>query len=216
MRKSHQVKSSLLRDIPKSQLTQYRSGVILYTKDQDQIKFVMGVDTRTNDITDFGGHKEKTDKNIVCTGLRELVEESLGVFGKITEEEIQDSLVLYSSQMMIIFIYIDMDIEHINTTFDRLRIVASRDDSKVVKPVTSLEVKGLIWLSSKKLKEIVTSVVVEMNNLKMYKRVRIFMLRYIISLGKAVKNKNDNISYQENVTEEASLGFNIFIQKLFE
>ena len=47
--------------------------------------FCLGIDSNFGDLTDFGGGMKKNETFINC-GLRELEEESKGVFGEIKED----------------------------------------------------------------------------------------------------------------------------------
>ena len=63
----------------------------------------------SGNLTDFGGGVKKRDKNSIEGGLREFVEESLGVFGSFSENDVKDCLVVYSEMMMIMFLHLNFD-----------------------------------------------------------------------------------------------------------
>lgn len=88
-----------------------RAGVIIYTMYKGKVYFIGGIDTKTGEFTDFGGGVSyKTDQNALTGGLRELTEESLGIFGAIGLDEIQECVVVYDDANMIIFIPLNIDI----------------------------------------------------------------------------------------------------------
>lgn len=88
-----------------------RAGVIIYTVYNDMVYVGMGVDMKTHDLTDFGGGiSYKKDRNVVAGALREFNEETLGIFRKLSIEDVMTSAVLYDDTYnLIIFLHIDVD-----------------------------------------------------------------------------------------------------------
>src|SRR5258708_15542441 len=85
-----------------------RGGFILYTKKWNEIYFGLGIDTITGEITDWAGgisYKEGYDKNVIDGAIREFTEETLGIFGTITYEDVEECLAIYNSSNLIIFKY---------------------------------------------------------------------------------------------------------------
>lgn len=62
-----------------------RGGVIPYTVFNGKIHFLLGIDWRTRDLTDFGGGIKAAESVLEGT-LRELTEETCQLFGKTTDE----------------------------------------------------------------------------------------------------------------------------------
>jgi len=87
-----------------------RAGAIIYTLYKNKIQFVLGKDTDSGDATDFAGGIAIKTENGLAGGLRELTEESLGIFGKITAEEIKNCIAVYDADNLIMFIPIHIDI----------------------------------------------------------------------------------------------------------
>jgi len=87
-----------------------RAGVIAYTVYKKKTYFILGIDTKSGDITDFGGGISLKREDALQGGLREFSEETLGIFGKITVDEIKNSLVIYDDKNLIIFIHLSFDI----------------------------------------------------------------------------------------------------------
>ncbi len=95
-----------------------RAGIIIYTKHNNELIFGLGVDTSTKELTDFGGgisYKER-DKNVILGALREFNEETLNIF-KFNYDDVLESLVLYNQHILLIFKYVDMDIDQIRQSF---------------------------------------------------------------------------------------------------
>jgi hypothetical protein len=104
---------------------QRRSGVVVYTtyKKENSLKpelmFLLGIDTQSGNITDFGGGIKSRRESPLKGGLREFQEESLGIFGNIIENELDEQIVIYTDQNMIIFIHIDFDIDDTMLEFNK-------------------------------------------------------------------------------------------------
>jgi hypothetical protein len=103
-----------------------------------------GVDCQYGTLTDFGGGiKYKYDKDPVSAALRELKEESLGLFD-FSKKSIQDCCCIYNEEILIIFIPIYIS-PKISTLFFNNLV------SKEPKP----EVSRLEWISEKDLIDII-------------------------------------------------------------
>ena len=87
-----------------------RSGAIIYTHHLGETYFCMGIDSCYGDLTDFAGGV-KGGESIIRGGLRELYEESLGIFGELSEKNISQNLAFYSNNMVIMFIRLQINIE---------------------------------------------------------------------------------------------------------
>jgi hypothetical protein len=104
--------------------------------------FGFGVDFQYGTFTDFGGGiKYKYDKDAVSAALRELKEESLGLFD-FNKQMIQNCCCIYNKDILIIFIPILIKPEICNNYF-----------STLVKKETKPEVSKLEWISEKDLIE---------------------------------------------------------------
>lgn len=87
-----------------------RGGVIIYTVVNGSIYFGLGLDSRTHDLTDFGGGIiYKTDRNVVIGALREFNEETLDIFEPITIDDIKQCPVIYDDNNLVIFIHMNID-----------------------------------------------------------------------------------------------------------
>lgn len=136
-----------------------RSGVILYTYHNNKLYFGFGVDKVYNEFSDFGG-KIESGENVIETAIRELNEESLGLF-QLTKKDIDDSLMLYNDNMAIIFVKFDADVLTINDDFQRLLTKAKK-----------YEVKAIVWLSYDELQQ-----EIKKQHSKIYNLVKLFLLQ---------------------------------------
>ncbi len=147
-----------------------RAGAIIYTKietktryptrtqTRNQTFFCLGIDTQSGNLTDFGGGVKKGE-TIVEGGLRELEEESEGVFGHIDPSEVSDATAFHSYNMTIMFIEKKLDqsdIERISTNF-----------RTNVKDNEEPEVCNIIWLTKEEFLDSIDG-----RGKKLYVRVR--------------------------------------------
>jgi hypothetical protein len=97
-----------------------RAGIILYTVYEGSVYFGMGLDSRTHDLTDFGGGVSySTDKNVINGALREFQEETLKIFEDLTIDNIGHCPVIYDSKNLIIFLHANIDPNEVCNKFKR-------------------------------------------------------------------------------------------------
>lgn len=114
-----------------------RAGVIVYTCHHNKLIFAFGSDTLYDELTDFGGGvKYHKDGNAVNGALRELMEESLYVFGVVKESQVQTSFVIYDEATAIFFVYLKTDPKEVSHLFRRRSEV-----------LDYLEVNEIVWLT---------------------------------------------------------------------
>jgi hypothetical protein len=152
-----------IKDIDWNTQNQWRGGVIPYTKYNDDLYLCLGFDAETNELTDFGGGIKKKEHKL-SGALREFEEESLNIFGNYDIEKIAEEYVIFSKNMLIILINVD-----INPT-ETIKLFQEQ-----VKSTINSEISNIIWLSKEKFINIIKS-----NNTKdriMYNKVRNFLLQ---------------------------------------
>lgn len=125
-------KINYIKDIDLNKIKPSRSGAIIYTVYKNRLYFILGEDTPTGEITDFAGGVSFKKENFLDGGLRELTEESLGIFGEISADEIKNFLAVYDENTIILFIRLDIDI-----------IAKHKEFKERVKCVINPEVKDL-------------------------------------------------------------------------
>jgi hypothetical protein len=154
-------------DWQKISKTIVRSGVIIYfLDDNNQLVFGMGEDNESGNITDFGGSVSRRDLSPLHTGLREFNEETLGVFGKIDIENTSDSIVVYSRDMMIIFLHLEFYKWQIQELF-----------KTQLKNVKKPEVKDLVWLTQNEWLKLIQGLD---DNFIMYYKVKDFLYETLL------------------------------------
>ena len=146
-----------------------RSGVIVYTIYKGKTYFILGIDTASGNITDFGGGISFKRENALTGGLREFSEETLGVFGNIDVEEIKNCIAVYNEKEIIIFVPFEINIKSKYLEFINR-----------VKQVENPEVIDLSVLSKKQFISLIDGK--DVNGVTMYDKIR-----NLLSLG---KNKN--------------------------
>lgn len=110
----YECKVDYVGNIKLSKVKHNRAGVIIYTIYKGKLYFILGIDSKTRDITDFGGgvaFKSKNE-NSITGGLRELKEESLGIFGTIKSSEINKCLAVYDEDTIIIFVPLKINLQN--------------------------------------------------------------------------------------------------------
>lgn len=146
---------SLTDDMNVNKETPVRAGGIIYTHFEGKTYFCLGVDTQSGNLTDFGGGVKK-EETIVEGGLRELEEESQGVFGSLTPEDVKNTTTFHSYNMAIMFIPMEVNPYEIEKEFDN-RILGKIDP----------EVCGIVWLDTQAMLESIHG-----RGKKLYVRVR--------------------------------------------
>ena len=142
-----------------------RGGVIVYTIVNGKLFFGLGVDTKSGDLTDFGGGiRYKKDQNAIQGALREFMEESLSVFGVFTQEDVQKNLVVYSPNMLILFIHLKLDIANVNEVFTS-RVNTSRNP----------EICNIVWLPQEQFRTMIKTG--SLGTQFLYSRVRKLLYR---------------------------------------
>jgi hypothetical protein len=134
-----------------------RGGFIIYTIDsRGKIYVGLGVDNRSGELTDFGGGiKYRRDPTALHGAIRELMEETLSIFGPvdISNPAIQQSPVILTSNMIIIFVRVQLD----GNGSRESRETISRRFRDRVRYLKCPEVRDIIWLNIKKFKSLIES-----------------------------------------------------------
>lgn len=94
-----------IKEIDWSKVKPERAGFIIYQKIDGEYFFCLGVDFEHGEITDFaGGISYHRDGTALKGALRELNEESLGIFGEINPKDLDDCWSIYNDKTMTIFL----------------------------------------------------------------------------------------------------------------
>lgn len=129
-----------VKDLDLETLKPSRGGVILYTLRDGKLLFGFGLDNKYNELTDFsGGISYKKDDNAVIGALRELREESLGLYD-VSFEQVKNSYVLYDKHHLVLFLYTTDHPEEVVDDFRELH-----KDSK------KSELKDIVWITEEEL-----------------------------------------------------------------
>lgn len=110
-----------------------RAGGILLIKNEQGAHYFMGRDRKFQEFTDFGGGiSYKRDRNPLNAALREIYEESLGVFNikpDLSNINVQESLVAYNSRIVVFLFVMEGDSSQYISDFEER--VARFDNSEV-------------------------------------------------------------------------------------
>jgi hypothetical protein len=110
-----------VKNIDWSKTSHCRGGIIPYTLINGHLILGIGRDQKSKMLTDFGGWIKWKEKEGTLKGaLREFGEETLGVFGHFTEEQIEESVIVYNSKMAIIFLHLTFSPSFISFRFRQM------------------------------------------------------------------------------------------------
>ena len=97
----------------------------------------MGIDTKSGNLTDFAGGVTKGE-TVVEGGLRELEEESLGIFGHLTKYDVENTISFHCHNMITMFIELNVDMDNVSFNF-----------REKIKNIEEPEVCDIVWLETK-------------------------------------------------------------------
>lgn len=168
-----EIHTSICKNVKIKNETPIRSGAIIYTHHQGKTYFCLGVDTNYGDLTDFAGGVKKDEmlmeNGVIIGGLRELEEESLGIFGHLKYEDVANQLSFYSSNMLIMFIKLDVNMVNIKKAF-------SENAEKVGEfvPNKDLEVSDIQWIEKSEFLDSISG-----RGKRLYSRVRKILCKVV-------------------------------------
>lgn len=143
-----QVVKTKIENINLTYVRPRRAGVIIYTYYNGSIYFGLGLDSRTHDLTDFGGQiSYYSDKNVVNGLIREFEEETLNIFEKILPSDIKQCPVIYDRNNLITFVHLNIDPDTVSKTFNRKYCSFMDTNKHSRKKEPDPEVCGITWLS---------------------------------------------------------------------
>jgi len=163
------IQISKVKDILPHDLTQKRAGVIVYKLIKDKIFMGLGIDSQHGSLTDFSGGIKSSDRDVIAGGLREFNEETLGIFGSIDPERVNNSIAVYSQDMMIIFLKVEGDIIRYSLEFKTK--TKSHD-------LSGLEVKNIPWISKESFYEKIERGDVNQVYHRLYNFIRLARIHY--------------------------------------
>jgi len=130
-------------DFRKTQLT--RAGFILYAFENDQLYIGLGVDKTFQELTDFSGGISKHEAPLLAA-LRELCEETIGLFCDITTDDIANDVAIYDKHHLVIFHRIDA-IDDTMAQFDQLKKQSKQ----------KIEVDDIEWMTPKEIMSLMST-----------------------------------------------------------
>lgn len=123
-----------------------RSGIIPINNVNGTLFFAFGVDTSTGKLTDFGGHREYQDYDLLDTALREYREESYETFGLLDRETIKNLHIIIGYDTFDILLPINGDLDIYRETFSQ-RVLKDPEP----------EISNIVWLSRRQLLRLLES-----------------------------------------------------------
>jgi hypothetical protein len=138
------VQTKKLEDVNFNKIRVERAGFFIYTIYNGNIYIMVGIDSKTHDLTDFAGTiKYKMDKNVVNGAIRELQEETLEIFEAITYKDIKNCITVYDNDNLIIFMPVLLNPDIVCYEFNEKYRKTIENKRCKMEP----EVCGVTWLA---------------------------------------------------------------------
>lgn len=134
----------------------YRAGVIPFTKLDNKVYFLLAVDFKTGDLSDFGGGCKKNE-TLISAAVRELNEESYGVFRNVSEQVLYNSFAIVNHKRNIAVFFMYIDSEWITKAKDEYLIAILKNSDK-------FETRDIKWIPEEEFKTLIYSACVRFNN----------------------------------------------------
>jgi hypothetical protein len=145
---SAKARMGLVKELNLETFKPARGGVILYTINNGQLLFGFGLDDKYGELTDFsGGISYKRDNNAVRGALRELKEESLGLYD-VSVEQVQNAHVLYDKYHLVLFLYTNDNTTEVVDDFRERHQQTIKSELKDIVWITEDELRKAIRLKS--------------------------------------------------------------------
>jgi hypothetical protein len=144
-----------------------RAGIIPIINQGGIRFFGFGVENGVAAIGDFGGHREKIDKDALDTAIREYSEEALNIFGEFTREMLQNCHVIEGIDTVEILVPITGSLYQYTEAFRSLLVTLENNINH--------EVQDIVWLSRRQLLTAIDSQEISFDGVKiyhMYTRIR--------------------------------------------
>jgi hypothetical protein len=134
---------ALVRELDLERVKPTRGGVILYTITEDgKLLFGFGLDKNYEELTDFsGGISYKRDSNALIGALRELREETLGIYN-VSVEDVQNAIALYDKHHLVLFLYTNCNPDDVKNEFKTR-----------YEEVEKSELKDIVWITEEELQK---------------------------------------------------------------
>lgn len=153
-----------VRDLEVSTIKSWRVGVTPFIIAGGEVYFAYAIDRQYRQICNFAGGLKESDPDVIFGALREFAEESQGVFGPLSIEQVSHSIAIYDDDEFNIFLRVGVDADQVRRRFHRL-----------VDMFGNPEVTDIIWLTTTELQ---WQLALGDNSL-IYSRVRSLLSRFI-------------------------------------
>ncbi len=158
------VRVKLVQNLKVAEVKSWRVGVTPFIVVGGQAYFAYAIDRTYKQICNFAGGLKDTDADVIAGSLREFAEESQGVFGSLTVDQIATSIALYDDEEFCIFVRVNVDADRVRRNFHYLE-----------RRVGNEEVCDIIWLTTSELQEQIALG----ERSVMYDKVRLLLSRFI-------------------------------------
>jgi len=169
-----------------------RAGVIPFTIKDNRLYFLLGIDRKTRELTDFGGGA-KSNETMVQAGFRELMEESCEIFaGNVSIKNLLNSPAILNEAKNAIIFFLKIDSTWLNFAEQKFA-----KNQQIFSDISKHnELIGIKWVEDKYFREIAFN----RKNQCMWRRVQNILisstnwieLRLALLIGSEVNNILDN------------------------
>lgn len=154
-----------VQEFQKKNSQKSRAGVIPFKRKNGTLFFAFGMDMRTSDLTDFGGHVEQNETPLKAA-LREYSEESLDAFGIITEDDVKNSILIEDRSNIEIFYETKFEMRECINNFE-FKMKQNLRDEKLGSEF--FEMSGIVWLTFSQLLNILDDQSTKFENIKVFR-----------------------------------------------
>jgi hypothetical protein len=199
------------QDLDHEKKTPVRAGVIPFTVRDHRLHFLLGIDRRTRELTDFGGGVKNTE-TMLDAAFRELLEESCKIFGgSVTKEHLKESPAVANSSRTAAIFFLRVDSKWI----DNAEIEFNTKQQELCGIKKHNELIGVKWVDQENFKLIAFN----RRSQCMWKRIQNILcwnttwseLRLTLMLGPELTNaiKNSWNYYKSGITSQYTQGITV-------
>lgn len=157
-----------------SQIKTSRASVIPYIIINNNIHYLLGIDRKSNDITDIGGGVKRHEYSL-SGAKRELNEETIGLLYNNLDDPLilHKSIAIYDDKFKLSSIFLPVGLEVYDKIVEDFQLRINKSDKKM-----NNEMSQLLWIDNDQMNHLLFEKG-SIDNLSMWKRIRLFYSKAI-------------------------------------